>query len=143
MWDLWGWGVGGLPSQVLKSNNQYESPFETPPLHSWVAHRPAGSGRRADPSARYMFCFWCVVARPNRTIHIPAFLPGCSRRTFFGLLATTFAIAVAYYGAIVSFRMGLDPDNFGIPLVTSSIDLMGSVSFIIAVAIFVTTGEVP
>jgi mgtE-like transporter len=54
-----------------------------------------------------------------------------------GLLATTLSVAVAYYGAIVSFRMGVDPDNVGIPLVTSSIDLFGSVSFIIAVAAFV------
>jgi mgtE-like transporter len=54
-----------------------------------------------------------------------------------GLLATTFAVLVAYYTAIVTFRLGLDPDNFGIPLVTSSIDLFGSVSFILGVAIFV------
>ena len=26
MWELWGWGVGGLPSQVLESNNQYGDP---------------------------------------------------------------------------------------------------------------------
>jgi mgtE-like transporter len=56
-----------------------------------------------------------------------------------GLLATTLAIVVAYYGAIVSYRMGLDPDNIGIPLVTSSIDLFGSVSFILAVTTFVPT----
>lgn len=55
-----------------------------------------------------------------------------------GLLATTLSIAVAYYGAIVSYRLGLDPDNIGIPLVTSSIDLFGSVSFILAVSTFVS-----
>jgi mgtE-like transporter len=56
-----------------------------------------------------------------------------------GLLATSFAVLIAYYSAIVSFRVGLDPDNFGIPLVTSSIDLLGSISFILAVVVFVTT----
>jgi mgtE-like transporter len=56
-----------------------------------------------------------------------------------GLLATTFAVFVAYYTAILTFRMGLDPDNFGIPIVTSAIDLFGSVSFILGVAIFVAT----
>jgi mgtE-like transporter len=56
-----------------------------------------------------------------------------------GLLATSFAVVVAYYTAIVTYRLGLDPDNFGIPMVTSSIDLLGSVSFILAVAVFVGT----
>jgi mgtE-like transporter len=52
-----------------------------------------------------------------------------------GLLATTCSAFVAYYGAVVSFRAGIDPDNVGIPLVTSSIDLAGSLSFVIAVAL--------
>jgi mgtE-like transporter len=56
-----------------------------------------------------------------------------------GLMATTLSIVVAYYGAIVSYRLGLDPDNIGIPMVTSSIDLFGSISFILAVSAFVTT----
>jgi mgtE-like transporter len=52
-----------------------------------------------------------------------------------GFLATTFAIAIAYYGAVVSYRLGIDPDNVGIPLVTSSLDLIGSVCFILGVVI--------
>lgn len=52
-----------------------------------------------------------------------------------GLLATTCSALVAYYGAIASYRAGIDPDNVGIPLVTSSMDLAGSLSFIIAVAL--------
>ena len=52
-----------------------------------------------------------------------------------GLLATSFAGAVAYFGAVVSYRSGIDPDNVGIPLVTSSIDLVGSLSFVLAVAL--------
>jgi mgtE-like transporter len=55
-----------------------------------------------------------------------------------GLLATTLAMGVAYWGAVVSYRLGVDPDSTGIPLVTSSIDLMGSFSFILAVVILVT-----
>jgi mgtE-like transporter len=50
-----------------------------------------------------------------------------------GFLATTFAIGIAYYGAVVSYRMGVDPDNVGIPLVTSSLDLIGSLCFVLAV----------
>jgi mgtE-like transporter len=52
-----------------------------------------------------------------------------------GLMATACSAVVAYYGAIVSYRAGIDPDNVGIPLVTSSIDLAGSLCFIIAVAL--------
>lgn len=54
-----------------------------------------------------------------------------------GVLATTFAMAVAYWSAIASYRLGIDPDNVGIPLVTSSIDLVGSFSFILAVVVLV------
>ena len=52
-----------------------------------------------------------------------------------GLLATTAAVGVAYYTAVASFRAGLDPDNVGMPMVTSSIDLVGSLSFVLAVAL--------
>jgi len=55
-----------------------------------------------------------------------------------GLFATVASAFVAYYGAIVSYRLGIDPDNVGIPLVTSSIDLIGSVCFIVAVVTVVT-----
>ncbi|MEY2568316.1 MAG: mgtE-like transporter [Actinomycetota bacterium] len=52
-----------------------------------------------------------------------------------GALATAFAIAVAYYGAIGAYRFGLDPDNHGIPLVTSSMDLVGAMSLILAIVL--------
>lgn len=55
-----------------------------------------------------------------------------------GLLATTLAMGVAYWGAVASYRLGLDPDNTGIPMVTSSIDVMGSFAFILAVVVFVS-----
>jgi mgtE-like transporter len=50
-----------------------------------------------------------------------------------GLLATLAAIAVAYYGGIAAFRLGLDPDTHGIPLITSSMDLIGAFALIIAI----------
>ena len=51
-----------------------------------------------------------------------------------GLLATTlvagagvvaFAFTVAYVSGIGAFRLRLDPDTYGIPVVTSSVDLVG------------------
>jgi mgtE-like transporter len=50
-----------------------------------------------------------------------------------GFLATSFAILIAYYGAVVAYRLGVDPDNVGIPLVTSTLDLFGSVCFVLAI----------
>jgi mgtE-like transporter len=50
-----------------------------------------------------------------------------------GLLATTSCVAITYYGAIAAYRLGLDPDNHGIPLVTSSMDLIGALSLIFAI----------
>ncbi len=52
-----------------------------------------------------------------------------------GFLATGFALGVAYYGAVAAFRLGLDPDNHGIPLMTSSMDLVGAFSLILAIAV--------
>jgi mgtE-like transporter len=52
-----------------------------------------------------------------------------------GFLATVAAVGIAYYGAIVSFRLGLDPDNHGIPLITSSMDLIGAFSLIFAIVL--------
>lgn len=53
-----------------------------------------------------------------------------------GLFATMFVVIVAYYATIVAVRFGLDPDNYGIPLVTSTLDVVGAFTFILA-AVFV------
>jgi len=52
-----------------------------------------------------------------------------------GLIATCFVVLIAYYGGIAAVRLGLDPDNHGIPLVTSSMDLVGAFSLIIALVL--------
>ena len=50
-----------------------------------------------------------------------------------GVVATTFAVLVGFYGAVAAHRLGLDPDNHGIPIVTSSLDLLGAVALILAI----------
>jgi len=52
-----------------------------------------------------------------------------------GGMATVACVVITYYGAIVAYRLGLDPDNHGIPLVTSSMDLIGAVALIFAILI--------
>jgi mgtE-like transporter len=49
-----------------------------------------------------------------------------------GAMVTVAAVLVAYYGAVAAYRFGLDPDNFGIPAVTSSLDLFGAFSIVFA-----------
>jgi mgtE-like transporter len=52
-----------------------------------------------------------------------------------GLLATTAAVVVGFYAAVATYRFGLDPDNHGVPMVTSSLDLLGALSLILAIVI--------
>lgn len=52
-----------------------------------------------------------------------------------GAIATVAGMVVAYYGSIVTYRLGLDPDNYGIPLLTSSMDLVGALALIFAIII--------
>src|SRR5437868_3172554 len=42
-----------------------------------------------------------------------------------GVFATTAAVLVGYYGAVATYRLGLDPDNHGIPIGTSRLDFLG------------------
>jgi mgtE-like transporter len=57
-----------------------------------------------------------------------------------GLIATTAAAVAAYYGSVVSYRLGLDPDTYGIPIITAAVDLLGFMSLIIALIIFGLAG---
>ena len=57
-----------------------------------------------------------------------------------GLIATTAAVFAAYYGSVMSYRFGLDPDTYGIPIITAAVDLLGFMSLIIAMIIFGLAG---
>ena len=52
-----------------------------------------------------------------------------------GTMATAAGMVVAYYGSVVTYRLGFDPDNYGIPLLTSSMDLVGALSLIFAIIV--------
>ncbi len=52
-----------------------------------------------------------------------------------GFFATTAAVVVGFYAAVATHRYGLDPDNHGVPMVTSSLDLLGALSLILAIVI--------
>ncbi len=50
-----------------------------------------------------------------------------------GAVAVAFVLAVAYYGTIAAFRLGVDPDTYGIPVVTSSVDFAGAFALVLAI----------
>ena len=52
-----------------------------------------------------------------------------------GLLASAVVFFVAYYAASTSYRFGLDPDNYGVPVVTASMDFLGILCLVAAIAL--------
>jgi len=50
-----------------------------------------------------------------------------------GVLAVLFVILVAYYGTTAAVGLGVDPDTYGIPLVTSSVDFVGALALIVVI----------
>jgi mgtE-like transporter len=51
-----------------------------------------------------------------------------------GAFAMAFVVVVAYYGTIAAFRTGLDPDTYGIPVVSSSVDFVGALVLVLTIA---------
>jgi len=47
-----------------------------------------------------------------------------------GYMATLGAAIISYATAVATFRFGLDPDNHGIPVLTSSMDLIGMICLV-------------
>jgi mgtE-like transporter len=52
-----------------------------------------------------------------------------------GGMAVLFVVTVAYYGTIAAYRTGVDPDTYGIPVVSSSVDFVGALTLIIAITL--------
>ena len=82
----------------------------------------AGTGALAYGAARI-----AGLAGPGPAEMIGAALLG-------DLVAVAAAALVAYYGTILAERFGADPDTYGIPLVTSVMDLVGALSLVAALA---------
>lgn len=70
----------------------------------------------------------------------PGLVPMLGISALAGLIATTAAVFAAYYGSIVSYRFGLDPDTYGIPIITAAVDLLGFMSLIISLVVFGLVG---
>ena len=119
-------------------------------LHLGAAQRTAmpGAGSRQD-AGRLLGLAVAVYVFDGAGAHIAARLtglhsPGLAQLTALslgaGLLSVLFVMVVAYYGTIAAYRFRLDPDIYGIPVVTSSVDFFGSVVLVLLAAIFVLPG---
>ncbi len=89
--------------------------------------------------AFFVFTFLALMAGGIGSIvgkSSPGFVPLIGSALTGGLLATTFVCLVAYYGTLVVVRFGLDPDNHGIPLVSASLDVVGSATLILALLVW-------
>ncbi len=52
-----------------------------------------------------------------------------------GFVAMAVVVTIAYYGAIASLRVGVDPDTYGVPVVSSTVDFVGAVALIITISL--------
>ena len=53
-----------------------------------------------------------------------------------GIATLAFVVGVSYYSTIGAWRIGVDPDNFGTPLVTASVDFIGTMALVLTVTAF-------
>jgi mgtE-like transporter len=63
----------------------------------------------------------------------PAVIELVGVASFGGCITMLLVVPVAYYGAVAAVRVGLDPDTYGIPLVTSMLDLVGAFALVSAI----------
>jgi mgtE-like transporter len=103
-----------------------------------------------DFTLTYIFAagVYVFVGAASHFIAVVLFPPGSSPgllamigiSALAGLITTTTAVLAAYYGSTVSYRLGLDPDTYGIPIITAAVDLLGFMSLIIALIVFGLAG---
>jgi mgtE-like transporter len=75
-----------------------------------------------------------VLAVATDLVGMPSFPTLVAGTVLSGLIVTPVTLVAGYYLAVGTFRFGLDPDNQGVPIITSVMDLTG-----VAVVLFVMT----
>ncbi|HJJ44064.1 MAG TPA: magnesium transporter [Methanocorpusculum sp.] len=68
-------------------------------------------------------------------ITTPGLVPMLLLSVIAGMIVITAMNLLGYYTAVLTYRMGYDPDNFGVPVVTSSIDLIGATTLILVMGL--------
>ena len=132
-----GWSLGGILSSRLSSKVHLGllAPRGIPPMNAF-----------RDFTLIYIFAtgVYVFIGGVSHLVTVglfsaeasPGLLTMIGVSTLAGLMATTAAAFAAYYGSILSYRAGLDPDTYGIPIITAAVDLLGFISLIIALVVF-------
>jgi mgtE-like transporter len=97
-----------------------------------------------DTSIILLFSVWVfalvAIASHFAATSIGLASPGLGTMLGIGLLAgigaTCVLVLLGYYVAVASFRMGLDPDNHTVPIVTSTSDLTAVIALTLALVAF-------
>jgi mgtE-like transporter len=105
----------------------------------WLPRGPA----LLDSSLTFLFGTFAFTALAATTwawstvagLDPPALLAKLGIALLAGLLSIVLLVIVAYTTAAASYRFGLDPDNEGIPIVTSAMDLLGLLTLVGVVSI--------
>jgi mgtE-like transporter len=72
----------------------------------------------------------------GRALHhaSPGIVPMVTAAVAGGMASMVLVVALAYYGTILAVRAGVDPDTYGIPVVSSFVDFVGAFTLILAIA---------
>ena len=68
-------------------------------------------------------------------ISTPGLVPMLLITLLAGVIVITVMNILGYLTAVITYRVGFDPDNFGVPVVTSSIDLIGASALLLVMAL--------
>ena len=74
-----------------------------------------------------------VVARLLGSRHRPVSATSSPHPCSGASAAMLVVLMIAYYGTIAAVRADIDPDTYGIPLVSSTVDLVGALTLIVAI----------
>jgi mgtE-like transporter len=68
--------------------------------------------------------------------HSPGWFDMVAISLIAGMVGLIAVVAVAYYTTVAAVRTGLDPDNYGIPAVSSFVDFAGAIALLLTIAAF-------
>ncbi len=91
-----------------------------------------GFGASAFTVVATISLLYSVIAN----LHYPSIATMLAGTVLAGLIATFIAIGVGYYVAIATTRLGWNPDNHTVPIITSVMDLAGTFVFILVIFLF-------
>ena len=132
--------LGGILSSRLSSKLQLgvitprgrpEIPAVVDGAHRHLARLPRVHGDRRRVAGR---------CRPSRRARTPSAAALIGATLLAGAIVLPITLVVGYYVAVLTARFGIDPDNQGVPFITSLLDLAGVAAILLVMR---TSGVLP